>query len=159
MTNDIKVLAHNDLRPRVGVVIGTRPGFVMLAPIIRELLNRVADHFVIHTGQHYSPNMDLQFFEDLQLEAPAFRLEGTSKLTTHGAQTAHMLEGIERIPIWCCDNQPFLNLRKSSSVDLRVIFTSLGISRVRHQNRSLGVRFDESSQPTSTSKSILPQAS
>ena len=97
MTNDIKVLAHNDLRPRVGVVIGTRPGFVMLAPIIRELVNRVADHFVIHTGQHYSPNMDLQFFEDLQLEAPAFRLEGTSKLTTHGAQTAHMLEGIEQI--------------------------------------------------------------
>lgn len=97
MTDDIKVLQPGELQNSVGVVIGTRPGFVMLAPIISELDGRGINYFVIHTGQHYSPNMDFQFFEDLKLEMPAFRLEGTSALTSHGAQTGHMLDGIERV--------------------------------------------------------------
>lgn len=93
----VKVLRDSDLRREVAVVVGTRPGIVMLGPVITELERRDIPHFVIHTGQHYSPNMDAQFFQDLELSEPAYRVEGTAERTTHGGQTAHMLDGIERI--------------------------------------------------------------
>jgi len=92
-----KVLKAESLRPEIAVVVGTRPGIVMFAPIIHALREGGAAHFVIHTGQHYSPNMDLQFFEDLELPVPDYRLEGVAEKPTHGGQTAAMLEGIERI--------------------------------------------------------------
>jgi UDP-N-acetylglucosamine 2-epimerase (non-hydrolysing) len=84
-------------QPLVGITVGTRPGIIMLAPIIHELRRRQCPHFVIHTGQHYSPNMDLQIFEDLELPAPEHRLQGVADRKTHGAQTAAMLEGIEAV--------------------------------------------------------------
>ena len=83
--------------PLVGIALGTRPGIIMLAPIIHELRRRQCPLFVIHTGQHYSPNMDLQMFEDLDLPAPDYRLQGVAERKTHGAQTAAMLEGIEAV--------------------------------------------------------------
>lgn len=95
--SDKKVLLRSDLTNKLGVVIGTRPGIVMFAPIIHELHRRNIDYFVIHTGQHYSPNMDAAFFEDLKLPQPEYRIEGTAERTTHGAQTAVMLEGIEKV--------------------------------------------------------------
>ncbi|HEY1300855.1 MAG TPA: hypothetical protein VGF07_10190, partial [Stellaceae bacterium] len=67
---DIKILDREDLAPEVGVTVGTRPGIVMLAPVIHEFRRRSLPHFVVHTGQHYSPNMDAQFFEDLDLPPP-----------------------------------------------------------------------------------------
>ncbi|WP_395022674.1 non-hydrolyzing UDP-N-acetylglucosamine 2-epimerase [Dongia sp.] len=83
--------------PLVGITLGTRPGIIMLAPVIHELRRRQCPHFVIHTGQHYSPNMDLQMFEDLDLPAPEYRLQGVAERKSHGAQTAAMLEGIEAV--------------------------------------------------------------
>ncbi|MEQ8165387.1 MAG: UDP-N-acetylglucosamine 2-epimerase (non-hydrolyzing) [Alphaproteobacteria bacterium] len=97
MTKEIKILRNSDLRPEVGVVVGTRPGIVMFAPIIHELRRRGLRHFIIHTGQHYSPNMDRQFFEDLNLPEPDHRLEGVADRRTHGGQTAVMLDGIEQV--------------------------------------------------------------
>jgi len=79
------------------VIIGTRPGIVMLAPIIHELVRRCLPYLVIHSGQHFSPNMDAQFLEDLNLPDPAYKLTGGAERKTHGAQTAAMLEGIESI--------------------------------------------------------------
>lgn len=90
-------LYRPDLNPCIAVIVGTRPGIVMLGPVIKELERRAIDHFVIHTGQHYSPNMDAHFFVDIALSAPQYRIDGTAAHTTHGAQTAHMLSGIEDI--------------------------------------------------------------
>ncbi len=62
MISEAKVLTSAQMARKVGVVVGTRPGIVMFAPIIHELRRRSVPHLVIHTGQHYSPNMDAQFF-------------------------------------------------------------------------------------------------
>lgn len=97
MTGGAKVLRESDLNSEVGLVVGTRPGIVMFAPIVHELRRRDIPFFVIHTGQHYSPNMDAQFFSDLELPDPHYRIANTAERTTHGAQTAHMLESIEQI--------------------------------------------------------------
>lgn len=97
MNHEIKVFHKDRLESKVAVVVGTRPGIVMFALIIHELRSRKIPHFVIHTGQHYSPNMDSQFFMDLDLPDPDYKLNGVAEKKTHGAQTAAMLEGIENI--------------------------------------------------------------
>ena len=51
----------------ISVVLGTRPEIVKMAPIIKELKKRDIDYFVIHTGQHYSYNLNKVFFENFEL--------------------------------------------------------------------------------------------
>jgi UDP-N-acetylglucosamine 2-epimerase (non-hydrolysing) len=93
---EIKFLRAEQLQPKVCVVVGTRPGIVMFSPIIRELERRGVDFFVLHTGQHYSYNMDRTFFEDLKLKEPRYRLDTVQYCKLHGEQTAEMLKGCER---------------------------------------------------------------
>lgn len=97
MAFEKKILRAEDLRDEVVCIVGTRPGIVMFAPIIKALQRRGAPFFLLHTGQHYSPNMDLQFFEDLGLPEPDHRVEGVAENKTHGGQTAAMLVGIEAV--------------------------------------------------------------
>ena len=47
-----------------------------MAPVIRECERRRLDYFVLHTGQHYSYQMDRILFEQLELPAPEFNLGG-----------------------------------------------------------------------------------
>ena len=81
----------------IAVVLGTRPEIVKMTPVIRALDSRNIDYFVIHTGQHYSYSLDRVFFEQLELEPPAYNIEAGS--ATHGVQTARILEGVEEILI------------------------------------------------------------
>ena len=94
---EIKVLDVKSLNRSIAVVVGTRPGIVMFAPIIHALTEARLPFQIIHTGQHYSPSMDSRFFDDLELPQPDFRVEGVAEHRTHGGQTAAMLEGVERI--------------------------------------------------------------
>ena len=92
-----KCLMNDDLRDRICVVVGTRPDIIKQAPLIEALGDLGADFFIIHTGQHYSYNMDRVFFEDLGLPEPDYKIEDTCKYKLHGEQTAIMLMNIERI--------------------------------------------------------------
>lgn len=94
-TNRLKVLTRRELKSKACVVLGTRPGIVKQAPVIRGLQNAGVDFFVIHTGQHYSYDMDAQFFDELGLPAPQYRLASVRRFKTHAGQTAAMLKGVE----------------------------------------------------------------
>jgi UDP-N-acetylglucosamine 2-epimerase (non-hydrolysing) len=59
---------------KVVIILGTRPEIIKMAPIIKELHTREADYFILHTGQHYSYEMDRKFFEDLELREPHYNL-------------------------------------------------------------------------------------
>jgi len=67
------------------LVLGTRPEIIKLSPIIRECESRNIPYFTLHTGQHYSYEMDRIFFEELELPQPKFNLDVGSGL--HGEQT------------------------------------------------------------------------
>lgn len=95
MNNDIKFIQRKHFNKEVCVVLGTRPGIIMLAPLVHELQKAKVPHFVIHTGQHYSPCMDSELFEDLELPPPLYHLKNVSERPTHAGQTAVMLEGVE----------------------------------------------------------------
>jgi UDP-N-acetylglucosamine 2-epimerase (non-hydrolysing) len=92
-----KALAESELTASACVVIGTRPGIVMLSPVIRELTAKRVPFFVLHTGQHYSYEMDQLFLDELQLPPPKHKLQGIPRGGLHGAQTAEMLKGAEQV--------------------------------------------------------------
>jgi len=93
----LKILREEDLELKICVVVGTRPGIIMFSPIIRELERQKLNFFIIHTGQHYSYNMDRKFFEDLQLPEPDYKLDTVQYCTYHGEQTAEMIKGCEQV--------------------------------------------------------------
>lgn len=59
---------------KVCIILGTRPEIIKMSPIIRFCKKNELDFFVLHTGQHYSYNMDKKFFEDLELDQPKYNL-------------------------------------------------------------------------------------
>jgi UDP-N-acetylglucosamine 2-epimerase (non-hydrolysing) len=46
-----------------------------MSPMIRECQRRSLDHNVLHTGKHYSYEMDRVFFEQLELPQPEYNLD------------------------------------------------------------------------------------
>jgi UDP-N-acetylglucosamine 2-epimerase (non-hydrolysing) len=80
---------------RVSVVLGTRPEIIKFSPIIREFDRLGLDFFVLHTGQHYSYDMDRIFFEQLNLPEAEYNLDVGSG--SHAEQTGKMLMGVESV--------------------------------------------------------------
>ena len=77
------------------IVLGTRPEIIKMSPIIRECEAKHLDYFILHSGQHYSYDMDRAFFEELELPEPRYNLDVGSG--THAGQTAKILTGIEDV--------------------------------------------------------------
>lgn len=80
---------------KIAIVLGTRPEIIKMAPVIRLLEKKQIDYFIIHSNQHYSPNMDAVFFKELNLPKPKYNLGIGS--ADHGNQTGNMLIKIEEI--------------------------------------------------------------
>jgi len=78
---------------KIAIILGTRPEIIKLSPIIRECERRKLDYCIVHTGQHYSYEMDRIFFDELKLPLPGCHLDAGSG--SHGRQTGKMLAGIE----------------------------------------------------------------
>lgn len=80
---------------KIAIVLGTRPEIIKMSPVIRELERRQGDYFILHTGQHYSYNLDRVFFEQLRLPEARYNLEVGSG--SHAEQTAKILIGVEKV--------------------------------------------------------------
>lgn len=93
----VKILTRESLSPKICVVVGTRPGIIKFSPVVRSLERKNANYFVLHTGQHYSYNMDRKFFEDLELRLPSYTNDGLRDCYYHGEQTAVMVKFVERV--------------------------------------------------------------
>lgn len=79
---------------KIITVIGARPQFIKAAALSRILRGRY-EEIIIHTGQHFDPNMSDIFFSELEIPAPKYNL-GISG-GSHGAMTGAMLTQIEKI--------------------------------------------------------------
>src|SRR5919202_1624414 len=73
---------------RVLSVVGNRPQFVKSAPLSLALRAAGVDEVVLHTGQHYDPELSQVFFDELALAEPDYRLE------LHSADPDAMQPGI-----------------------------------------------------------------
>lgn len=80
---------------KIAIILGTRPEIIKMSPLIRECEMQGIGYYILHTGQHYSFEMDRVFFEELKLPVPKYNLDVGSG--SHGEQTGKMLAGIEEI--------------------------------------------------------------
>jgi len=80
---------------RILNVVGARPNFMKMAPLVHCLRQRGIEHKLVHTGQHYDANMSKVFFDDLGLPAPEIYLGVGSG--SHAEQTARIMVEFEKI--------------------------------------------------------------
>ncbi len=79
-------------------VVGARPNFMKIAPVLRALDAREAIRSVlVHTGQHYDDAMSQAFFDDLGIREADVHLGVGSG--SHAEQTAAVLRQIEPVMV------------------------------------------------------------
>ena len=78
-------------------IVGARPQIIKAAALSRVISNNFQNinEIIVHTGQHYDKNMSDVFFTELEIPKPQINLKVGS--SSHGAQTALMIEKIEKV--------------------------------------------------------------
>ena len=85
-------------------VVGARPNFMKVAPLLRLLDNNINfNSLLVHTGQHYDHKMSDVFFKELNIREPDFNLDVGS--ASHAQQTANIMLGFEKL---CLEHSPEL---------------------------------------------------
>jgi len=79
-------------------VVGARPNFMKVAPVMRALAARQGfRQTLVHTGQHYDQNMSDVFFRELEIPEPDFNLAVGSG--THAEQTGQIMLHFEPVVV------------------------------------------------------------
>lgn len=79
---------------KIITILGARPQFIKAAAVSNQFKGKI-EEILVHTGQHYDPNMSDVFFEELNIPKPKYHLNVGSG--SHGAQTGDMLREIEKV--------------------------------------------------------------
>lgn len=76
---------------RILHVVGARPNYMKIAPLVREMAKHSSEfvQMLVHTGQHYDDNMSQIFFDELEMPRPDINLEVGSG--SHAEQTAQVM--------------------------------------------------------------------
>ncbi len=116
-------------------IVGARPNFPKIAPLIAEMRRYPGiQSILVHTGQHYDPNLSGIFFEEMGIPAPDLNLEIGSG--SHSAQTAEILKRVEPVLL---DYRPDLVLvvgDVNSTLAVSLAAVKLGI-RIAHVEAGL----------------------
>lgn len=76
-------------------VVGARPNFMKMAPVVAALRRHGHEAPLVHTGQHYDEKMSHIFFEQLGMPRPDVDLGVGS--ASHAVQTARVMEAFEPV--------------------------------------------------------------
>ncbi len=135
-------------------VVGARPNFMKVAPIISEMSRRPGefDQRLVHTGQHYDKNMSDTFFRELGIPEPDQNLGIGSG--THAEQTAQIMLGFE--PVVCAFEPDCVIVvgDVNSSLAATLVAVKLGIS-VAHVEA--GLRSFDRSMPEELNRVLIDQ--
>jgi UDP-N-acetylglucosamine 2-epimerase (non-hydrolysing) len=134
-------------------VVGARPNFMKLAPLVRALAGR-ADQVIVHTGQHYDANMSDVFFEQLGIGAPDINLEVGSG--SHAQQTAQIMSKIEPVLLEQKPDALIVYGDVNSTVAAALVATKLGI-RVAHVEA--GLRSNDMTMPEEINRIVTDRIS
>jgi UDP-N-acetylglucosamine 2-epimerase (non-hydrolysing) len=125
-------------------VIGARPNFVKIAPLVREMekYNDI-EHCLVHSGQHYDEVLSGSFFADLCLPHPDVNLEAGSG--SHAVQTAEIMKRLEPILI---DYQPQMvlvvgDVNSTIAAALTAVKLGIGVAHVESGLRSFDMTMPE----------------
>ncbi len=117
-------------------VVGARPNFMKMAPIIQAMSQfpEQFDQILVHTGQHYDEHMSKAFFDDLGMPKPDIDLNVGSG--TQAEQTGRIMVEFEKV---CIEKQPDLVIvvgDVNSTMACTITAKKLGI-RVAHVEAGL----------------------
>lgn len=115
-------------------VVGARPNFPKLAPVLRAGRAAGVTQLVVHTGQHYDHAMSDGFFRDLGIAPPDVNLAVGSD--THAAQTARIMARIEPVLVKTRPDWVVVYGDVNSTMAAAVVASKLGI-RVAHVEAGL----------------------
>jgi len=117
-------------------VVGARPNFMKIAPIIREMAQYPAefDQMLVHTGQHYDASMSQVFFDELELPQPDVNLEVGSG--SHAQQTALIMQRFEPVLLDYKPDWVIVPGDVNSTVACALVASKLGI-KVAHVESGL----------------------
>ena len=109
-------------------VVGNRPQFIKSAPLTLALRAAGIDETVLHTGQHWDPEMSQIFFDELAIPEPAHRLDLRTNDTD--AMTAAIADVVrEQRPDWVLvfgdTNSTVAGAR--AAIDIRVAHVEAGL--------------------------------
>jgi UDP-N-acetylglucosamine 2-epimerase (non-hydrolysing) len=76
-------------------IVGARPNYMKVAPLMRAFANAGMPAHIVHTGQHYDADMNDRFFQALAMPAPIANLQVGSG--THAVQTAEVMKRFEPV--------------------------------------------------------------
>jgi UDP-N-acetylglucosamine 2-epimerase (non-hydrolysing) len=81
--------------PHILHVVGARPNFIKVAPVMSALRKRNFRQTLVHTGQHYDGNMSAVFFRQLEIPSPDVNLSVGAG--SHAGQTAEIMTRFEPV--------------------------------------------------------------
>lgn len=120
---------------KIANVVGARPNFMKVAPLLEAFKRRDMDVLLIHTGQHYSEEMSRLFFEELKIPTPDINLE-VGSLGSSTVQTAEIMKRFEPVIL---DNAPDVVLvvgDVTSTMACALVASQLGV-KIAHVEAGL----------------------
>ncbi|HKO99720.1 MAG TPA: UDP-N-acetylglucosamine 2-epimerase (non-hydrolyzing) [Pyrinomonadaceae bacterium] len=137
-------------------VVGARPNFMKVAPIVAEMKRREREFapLVVHTGQHYDAGMSDAFFRDLQLPEPDVYLGVGSG--SHAAQTAAVMQGFEPVVLRERPDWVLVVGDVNSTLACALVCSKLGV-KVAHVEA--GLRSRDRSMPEEINRVLTDQIS
>lgn len=141
---------------RVITVVGARPNFMKVAPIVAAMKRRasVFEPILVHTGQHYDASMSDAFFRDLELPKPDRYLGVGSG--SHAAQTAAVMERFEPVVLEEKPDWVLVVGDVNSTVACALVCVKLGI-KVGHVEA--GLRSRDRTMPEEINRLLTDQIS
>lgn len=138
-------------------VVGARPNFVKMAPLVHHIQKEWGDHFqttLVHTGQHYDEKLSQVFFDELHLPRPDVNL-----CVGPGSQIRQIAQIMERFEDFLLAKKPDLVLvvgDVSSTLATALTAEKLGI-KVAHVEA--GLRSFDREMPEETNRILTDQLS
>ena len=135
-------------------VVGARPNFIKIAPIIEELNRKSIDNILVHTGQHYSAGMSDDFFRDLKLPEPDINLNVGS--SSHIKQIADIMLRLENV---------FANEKPDAAIVVGDVNSTLAAAltasklRIKVAHVEAGLRSFDSDMPEETNRLLADHIS
>lgn len=135
-------------------VVGARPNFMKVAPIVAAMKKRPASFqpLVVHTGQHYDSAMSDSFFRDLELPQPDEHLGVGSG--SHAAQTAAVMERFEPVVLREKPDWVLVVGDVNSTIACALVCVKLGV-KVAHVEA--GLRSRDRSMPEEINRLLTDQ--
>lgn len=139
----------------IAIIIGTRPEFIKILPLVKQLKKKKIKFRLIHTGQHYSKNLSDIFLKEFKNIKIDFNLKVGSH--TQSKQTALMMEGLEKILV----NNVYTHaiVYGDTNTALSGALVASKISHIKLIHIEAGLRSFEVNMPEETNRVIIDHIS